>query len=73
MQCEWYDLGREGIAYHDKDRVNSGSGRLNPANGTFLNEFRMNEGMDVSYTKPKGIDENPYNVVALVRGELYAG
>lgn len=43
LQCEFYDTGGEGIAYHDLDSVNGGSGRLNPANGTYLNEFRMNE------------------------------
>ena len=35
--------------------------KLNPANGNFLNEFRMKEGVDISYTKTRGIDNNPYN------------
>jgi hypothetical protein len=30
LQCEFYDTGGEGIAYHDLDSVNGGSGRLNP-------------------------------------------
>lgn len=34
LQCEYYDLGGEGIAYHDADSINSGSGRLNPADGS---------------------------------------
>ena len=25
LQCEYYDLGGEGIAYHDSDTINSGS------------------------------------------------
>ena len=73
VQCELYDLGGEGVAYHDSDAVNDGSGKLNPANGTFLNEFRMNEGVDISYTKTGDIDNNPYNVVEPLMGELYTG
>lgn len=73
IQCECYDLGGEGIAYHDKDSINNGSGKLNPANGSFLNEFRMTEGVDISYTKTGEIDNNPYNSVEPVMGELYTG
>ena len=57
IECEWYDEGGEGVAYHDSDKVNHGSGSLNPANGKYLNEFRMKEGVDISYTKSGGIDE----------------
>jgi hypothetical protein len=49
--CAYYDLGGEGVAYHDTDPQNHGSGELNPADGTYLNEFRMHEGIDTSYTK----------------------
>ncbi|MEJ0088959.1 MAG: hypothetical protein WDM80_04290 [Limisphaerales bacterium] len=28
VQCARYDLGDEGVAYHDTDTVNNGSGRL---------------------------------------------
>ena len=63
VQCEFYDLGGEGQAYHDSDSINNGSGKLNPANGSFLNEFRMNEGVDISYTKSNLIDNNPFNIV----------
>ena len=73
IQCEWYDLGGEGVAYHDKDSLNNGSGKLNPANGTFLNEFRMKEGVDISYTKARDIDNSPYNIVEPAIGELYVG
>ena len=51
VQCAFYDLGGEGVAYHDSDAKNSGSGGLNPADGTYLNEFRINESVDISYTK----------------------
>ena len=73
IQCEWYDLGGEGIAYHDDDSINNGSGKLNPVNGHYLNEFRMREGVDISFTKSNGIDDNPYDVVEPVMGELYVG
>ena len=49
--CAYYDLGGEGVAYHDSDPKNHGSGELNPADGTYLNEFRIHEGVDTSYTK----------------------
>jgi hypothetical protein len=42
VECAHYDRGGEGIAYHDTDAKNNGSGALNPADGTYLNEFRMN-------------------------------
>ena len=34
VQCAYYDLGGEGVAYHDTDAKNNGSGGLNPADGT---------------------------------------
>jgi hypothetical protein len=74
VQCACYDLGGEGVAYHDTDAVNNGSGVLNPANGTYLNEFRMKEGVDTSYTKfHDEIDNSPYNLVQPTEGELYVG
>lgn len=73
LECEKYDLGGEGIAYHDKDSVNNGSGKLNPNDGTFLNTYRINEGVDISYTKEKDIDNNLYNVVEPQMQQLYVG
>lgn len=75
LQCEYYDLGGEGVAYHDNDSINSGSGRLNPADGTYLNAFRMNEAVDISYTKFRdpAIDNNPYNFVEIENEQLYVG
>jgi hypothetical protein len=49
--CAYYDLGGEGVAYHDSDPQNHGSGELNPADGSYLNEFRVHEGVDTSYTR----------------------
>jgi hypothetical protein len=75
LQCEFYDLGGEGIAFHDTDSINSGSGRLNPADGTYLHEFRINEPVDISYTKFRdpGIDNTPYNFVQPEKDQLYVG
>ncbi|HET6181410.1 MAG TPA: carbohydrate-binding protein [Candidatus Sulfotelmatobacter sp.] len=78
VECAYYDLGGEGIAYHDADARNNGSGSLNPADGTYLNQFRMNEGVDTSYTKFHGhndeqIDNSPYNLVPPPEKQLYVG
>jgi hypothetical protein len=34
VMCVYYDLGGEGVAYHDRVAKNNGSGGLNPADGT---------------------------------------
>lgn len=75
IQCEYYDFGGEGVAFHDTDTSNSGSGRLNPADGSYLNEFRINEPVDISYTKFRdpGIDNSPYNFVEPKKDQLYVG
>jgi hypothetical protein len=75
LQCEFYDIGGEGIAFHDSDSINSGSGRLNPADGSYLNQFRINEPVDISYTKFRdpAIDNNPYNLVEPEKDQLYVG
>ena len=58
VQAALYDLGGEGIAYHDVDPINHGSGELNykpehceagvPA---YVCHFRENEGVDISYAE----------------------
>jgi len=74
MQCAYYDRGGEGVAYHDADAKNNGSGALNPADGTYLNQFRMDEGVDISYTKfHDQIDNNPYDLVQPPENQLYVG
>ena len=73
IQCEYYDFGGEGIAYHESDSSNSGSGKYNPADGSYLNEFRMNESVDISYTKSGDIDNNSYNMVDPEMNQLYIG
>jgi hypothetical protein len=75
LQCEYYDLGGEGISYHDSDSINSGSGHLNPSDGSYLNEFRISEAVDISYTKFRelAIDNNSFNFVEPEKDQLYVG
>jgi hypothetical protein len=74
VQCAYYDFGGEGVAYHNTDSVNHGSGQLNPADGSYLNEFRMKEGISTSYTKfHDQIDNNPYDLVMPPGNQLYVG
>lgn len=76
VTCAYYDLGGEGVAYHDTDAKNHGSGELNPADGSYLNEFRIGEGVDTSYTKfgrnPQ-IDDTQYDKVTPAADLLYVG
>ena len=76
VECAYYDSGGEGVAYHDSDAKNNGSGALNPADGTYLNEFRMGEGVDTSYTKFKRdppVDDNSFGKVTPPADQLYVG
>jgi hypothetical protein len=74
VMCAYYDLGGEGVAYHDSDAANKGSGTLNPADGSYLNAFRMHEGVDTSYTKyHDDIDDNSYELVHPPKDLLYVG
>ena len=70
VQAELYDMGGEGVAYHDTDAVNNGSGKLNQGT-TFVDRFRQDEGVDLSYTK-KDIDKTVDGAQEKT-GELYLG
>ncbi len=75
VQCEYFDFGGEGIAFHDSDSINSGSGGLNPADGSYLHEFRISEAVDISYTKFQDppMDNSEYNFVEPEKDQLYIG
>jgi hypothetical protein len=74
VECAYYDLGGDGVAYHDADARNNGSGALNPADGNYLNQFRMDEGVDISYTKfHDQIDNSLYDMVQPPENQLYVG
>ncbi len=79
VQCALYDLGGEGVAYHDTDAVNNGSGKLNldPKHqrehaGEYLWHFRKDEGMDLSFVKDFA-DLNHTNLVTPHINQLYIG
>ncbi len=76
LECELYDVGGEGVAYHDSDAKNSGSGGLNPLDGSYLNGFRADEAVDISYTKDRGTpppDFSEFNLVTPEHDSLYVG
>ncbi|HVT98190.1 MAG TPA: hypothetical protein VHE33_11845 [Acidobacteriaceae bacterium] len=74
VECARYDRGGEGVAYHDADAANHGSGELNPLDGNYYNEFRKDEGVDTSYTKFRDtIDNSPWDRVRVEENQLYVG
>ena len=73
VYCAYYDLGGEGVAYHDNTKENQGSGMYNPLNGTYLHSFRVDEGVDISYTKSNDIDNSQFNFVDPPMNVLYIG
>ena len=73
LECEFYDTGGEGVAYHDADDKNNGSGGLNKGLGYYAN-FRKDEAVDISFTKyHDSIDNSSYNVVQPKIDQLYVG
>ena len=79
VQCALYDLGGEGVAYHDTDAINNGSGKLNrePGHqrahaGEYIWHFRDAEGVDVSFVKDWA-DLNHTNLVSPPVNQFYIG
>ncbi len=79
VQCALYDLGGEGIAYHDTDPTNNGSGKLNREKGhqrahanEYIWSFRKDEGVDLSFVKDWA-DLNHTNRVSPHVNQLYIG
>lgn len=79
VQCALYDLGGEGVAYHDSDPINNGSGKLNlePNHqkahaSAYLWYFRKEEGVDLSFVKD-GADLSHANLVSPHINQLYIG
>jgi hypothetical protein len=79
VQCALFDLGGEGIAYHDTDPTNNGSGKLNLESGhqkphasAYIWQFRREEGTDLSYVKD-GADLSHTNLVSPHVNQLYIG
>lgn len=73
LQCEFYDVGGEGVGFHDSDAVNSGSGGLNKGRDYF-STFRINEAVDISFTKyVDNVDNSEFNLVKPQEHQLYVG
>jgi len=79
VECAYYDLGGEGIAYHDTDAINHGSGELNqkkdhqrPHATPYHWGFRKDEGVDVSYVKDFA-DLNHPNLSTPAVNQFYIG
>jgi len=79
IQCALFDLGGEGVAYHDSDAINRGSGELNmkpdhqrPHASEYIWSFRKDEGVDISYVKDFA-DLNHTNLVTPHINQLYIG
>ena len=51
VEMEEFDRGGEGVAYHDTEELNKGSGKLNLTKSDKEATFRRSEGVDLSYTK----------------------
>ena len=79
LEAALYDLGGEGVAYHNVDAINHGSGELNYQEGhceegvpAYVCHFREGEGVDISYVK-KRADLNHPNMVTPDWQQLYIG
>jgi len=79
LQCALYDLGGEGVAYHDVETTNNGSGKLNLEKGhqrahasEYLWHFRKDEGVDLSFVKDTA-DLSHTNLVSPHINQLYIG
>ena len=71
--CSYYDFGGDGVAHHNSDSINHGSGELTTADGSYLHEFRKNEAVDITYPTSGEYDNHPYNFVEPELGMLYVG
>jgi hypothetical protein len=80
VECAFYDLGGEGVAYHDTDPINILSGILNqskehqPKDATPYHwNFRRDEGVDISFTKTPADLKHGKNKVPPPLSQLYVG
>ncbi|NJK93903.1 MAG: hypothetical protein HC905_02320 [Bacteroidales bacterium] len=82
IELAYYDLGGEGIAYHDVTPENEGSklnrevhdygSHLRPGISAYIAFFREKEGVDISYTKDWADFNHPNKVDPKVN-QLYIG
>jgi hypothetical protein len=78
VELAYYDLGGEGVGYHDTTPANDGSvlnhttGHWRPGVPEYIVFFRENEGVDISYTKDWADFNHPNKVDPKVN-QLYIG
>ena len=79
VECAFYDLGGEGVAYHDTTPINTLSGVLNQqprhqrSHATRYEwSFRRDEGVDISFTKDWA-DLNHTNLFDIGPNQFYIG
>jgi hypothetical protein len=78
VELAYYDLGGEGVGYHDTTPANEGSllnhttGHWRPGISGYIAFFRENEGVDISYTKDWADFNHPNKVDPKVN-QLYIG
>jgi hypothetical protein len=80
VECAYFDLGGEGVAYHDTDSTSNGNGVLNqqknhqrPHATPYHWNFRTNEGVDLSYTKDFADFNHNQNLVSPATNQFYIG
>ena len=78
IECAYYDLGGQGVAYNDREEKNLGSGEYNYQDGhcdgagEYICRFRENEGVDISFTK-SFLDFTENNIVTPPERQLFIG
>jgi hypothetical protein len=78
VELAYYDIGGEGVAYHDNNLQNEGAllnikkGERRPGISEYIACFRKNEGVDINYTKDI-VDFNHPNKVDPKVNQLYIG
>ena len=80
IECAYYDLGGEGVAYHDFETLNRGAGELNqipdhqrPHATAYQWNFRKEEAVDISYTKDFADFNHNENYYTPPVNQLYIG
>ncbi|MEY4483878.1 MAG: hypothetical protein RL693_1330, partial [Verrucomicrobiota bacterium] len=80
IECAFFDLGGEGLAYHDTDAINALSGVLNQeeyhhrqGTSSYHWNFRKDEGVDLSFTKDFADFKHNQNMVVPPANQFYIG
>jgi len=78
VELAYYDLGGEGVAYHDNNPINEGAllnmkkSEMRPGISEYFASFRKEEGVDINYTKDI-VDFGHRNKVDPKVNQLYIG